>query len=603
MPQKRGGGSSEPIPPVGAMVRERGQITYQQFGTSSYLESSASHSKSSIRQNCCNIQRQQDSPILYSQTGRHQVLASVPPSEGTAGVGRTEQDPLNPSICSGVCQCCRGPTQQEATSTEYGMDSVSSSVSSSVVSVGDTVPRSFCNLPQPQTSQVHLSPSRSTSLGSRCNASRLVAQGPVRVSTFRSNQACNQQDEDFCKLQNDSSGSLVATKGMVSRSVGPSFRHSQAVTLQERATQTATVREASSQPPRAKPSRLETLHLLLRNKGLSRDTFDPIFKARCKATNQLYQRQWLTYWSWCREKGVSCTRTSINNICKFILFLRRKKKFSVQTIKGYRSMLASMLRHLDFDISHNQDLSDIIRSFQIETPKRSKNLQWNLDVVLKHLTSNKFEPLDHTSLLNLTKKTIFLLALATAHRVSELQGLSRKVGFSSEGALISWRHSFRAKNDTKCKSLPRHFLVKSLQDLVGQEEEALLCPVRALRIYLKRTKGFVNKAHVNLFCSPRKPTLPMSKGGISYFIRMLIKEAHKELDENYCPLIKVRAHDVRAVATSYNFHKNLSLETVINAARWRCKSVFATHYLKDVEISYDECCALGPIIAAGSVVA
>ena len=65
-------------------------------------------------------------------------------------------------------------------------------------------------------------------------------------------------------------------------------------------------------------------------------------------------------------------------------------------------------------------------------------------MVLDFLCSNKFEPLR-----DLTRKTLFLLTLALAKRVSEMQALSSNVGFTKEGAIISLMLGFRAKNDNK----------------------------------------------------------------------------------------------------------------------------------------------------------
>ena len=66
------------------------------------------------------------------------------------------------------------------------------------------------------------------------------------------------------------------------------------------------------------------------------------------------------------------------------------------------------------------------------------------------------------------------------------------------------------------------------------------------------------------------------------------------------PSLRVKAHDTRGVATSLNFMKILSLDKVVEAASWRTNSVFASHYLKDVEIVYENCRALGHFIAAGN---
>ena len=120
-------------------------------------------------------------------------------------------------------------------------------------------------------------------------------------------------------------------------------------------------------------------------------------------------------------------------------------------------------------------------------------------IIIIIICSDKFEPLDKIPLEELTKKTLFLLALALAKRVSELQALSKDVGFIKEGALVSLLLEFRAKNDNKAKSLPRNFIVKGLSHLVGPEEERKLCPVRALRAYLDRTKDLRQYQVRNLF--------------------------------------------------------------------------------------------------------
>ena len=187
--------------------------------------------------------------------------------------------------------------------------------------------------------------------------------------------------------------------------------------------------------------------------------------------------------------------------------------------------------------------------------------------------------------------------------MSEIQALSCNVGFSAQGAHVSLLPHFRAKNDNLCKGLPRFFAIKSLTELVGPEEEACLCPVRALKTYLARIQGEVGKAHPHLFVSPRNPKLPLSKNGISYFLRTLIREAHVNINVDNFPVLKVKLHEVRAVTTSVNFKKNLSLESVMLAAQWRCNSVFAAHYLKDIEISYESCKSLGPFVSAGTVIA
>ena len=105
-----------------------------------------------------------------------------------------------------------------------------------------------------------------------------------------------------------------------------------------------------------------------------------------------------------------------------------------------------------------------------------------------------------------------------------------------------------------------------------------------------------------LFVSPRNPRRPSSKNAISFFIKELVREAHRSLCPELMPIFKVKIHELRAVSTSVSFAHNLSLESVMNAAQWRCNSVFASHYLKEVSIEYENCRTLGPLIAAGTVI-
>ena len=596
------GGGHELSSCIRPMVKRREQAPYQQLGAFGHLESSQEPSSFGPIQDSGGVLRQSDGPVLHQETRGHKILALVSFGERTPVVDRGEQHLPDTSICPRSAKCFSGSVEQEEPSNKYGMDSLSSSMQSSVGPVGSSLCRPVCDLSEPSSAQVCGSPYRSGGLGSRRHAVGLVQLGPLCLPSVCNSKASSQQIQGLPESQDDPNSSILASKRMVPGSVRSVSRCTQTSSSKAKSTQTAFVGPSTSKPPRSKPDRLETLHSVARAKGLSGIVRGRLVKAKRVSTNNLYQRQWAVYWRWCRDKGLSATRTSVNNICEFIIFLAEKKKLSVGVLKGYRSMLSTILRHQDFDLASNKDITEVIRSYQIELPNRTRKIEWNLDVVLKYLVSRKFEPLSESSLEYLTKKTLFLLALATAHRVSELQAVSRKVGFSREGAVISFLHSFRAKNDTKCKALPRHYLVKSLQDLVGNEEEALLCPVRAIRVYLVRTKVLVNNAHCNLFCSVRSPDHPMSKNGISFLIRQLIKEAHAELHEDFCPPLKVRAHDVRAVSTSFNFFKNLSLDDVIKAAMWRCRSLFASHYLKDVEIVYEDCCALGPLVTAGSIV-
>ena len=122
---------------------------------------------------------------------------------------------------------------------------------------------------------------------------------------------------------------------------------------------------------------------------------------------------------------------------------------------------------------------------------------------------------------------------------------------------------------------------------MGLDEDLLLCPVRCLREYVKRTLG--------LFVSPRNPSRVMSKNAISYFLREVIAESGASKEPGVVPC----AHSIRGVATSTAFHRNWSVSVVLDAACWRSSSVFASFYFRDLQFDFDGLCSLGPFVAAG----
>ena len=263
---------------------------------------------------------------------------------------------------------------------------------------------------------------------------------------------------------------------------------------------------------------------------------------------------------------------------------------------GYRSMLSAVFRSVLPEISTSAVLHDLLRSFRVEAPIRSVTPpSWDLLKVLEFLKSSVFEPLHQASLRDLTRKTLFLTALASAKRVSELQALSRTVSFSSSAAAVSYVPEFLAKTESAVRPLPRTFAIQSLSDFAaGLPDEMLLCPVRALSEYVARTSRFVNRPR-RLFVSSRSLSRAMSKNGISYLLREVIVHSGASSNDVAAP----KAHSIRGIATSSAFFKNWSLSSVLEAASWRSSTVFTSFYLKDVQYIFEGVRSLGPFVAAG----
>ena len=65
-----------------------------------------------------------------------------------------------------------------------------------------------------------------------------------------------------------------------------------------------------------------------------------------------------------------------------------------------------------------------------------RSSSWDLDKILEYLSGPPFEPLVDASFRNKTRKALFLLAMATAKRVGEIQALSFSVSHQGDDLVL-----------------------------------------------------------------------------------------------------------------------------------------------------------------------
>ena len=138
---------------------------------------------------------------------------------------------------------------------------------------------------------------------------------------------------------------------------------------------------------------------------------------------------------------------------------------------------------------------------------------------------------------------LFLLALATAKRVGELQALSRAVAYCGKDLSLSYLPEFVAKTESERNPLPRSFLVRSFEEFVGDlPEDRLLCPARAICVYLRLMENLRTRPRTH-FVSPSCPSWALSKNALFSFIRRVIIDSGA-VEEGVSP----HAHSVRGVS-------------------------------------------------------
>ena len=353
-------------------------------------------------------------------------------------------------------------------------------------------------------------------------------------------------------------------------------------------------------------SRIEIVKKSLSTAGYSAAVAARMAGAVRPSTARLYQSKWSIFTAWCGRRHVEPLSVSLPVIADFLLFLRDEKRFTVPTIKGYRSALALALKPHGIDISSSVDLTALVRSFSLEKPIREiRPPSWDLSVVLSSFLVHPYEPLDEAPMMLLSHKAAFLLALASAKRVSEIQAFLGSVLHKEDWSSVTLQldPGFLAKTQISYdSSSSSSMVIPALSRSVGSEEEDLkLCPVRAIRTYLRRTRKLRGK-NDRLFLPVIGKKSFVSKNTISRWISSAIKRAYASISEEHRTLHSVKAHEVRAIATSWHFAHNQSLEAVMSAASWRGHSTFSSFYMRDVSLMKEDVHTLGPVVAALAIV-
>ena len=151
---------------------------------------------------------------------------------------------------------------------------------------------------------------------------------------------------------------------------------------------------------------------------------------------------------------------------------------------------------------------------------------------------------------------------------------------------------FLAKNQLPSVK-PDPIVVPSLARICKREHlDRLLCPVRSLKFYFKMTSSY-RQNRTRLFL-PIKGNQGISKDTISRWISYTTKR-----DISF---LKIKAHEVRALLSSWAFFDKVPLNDILQAAVWNRSSTFARFYLRDLSQQAENLQILGPIVVVQKVV-
>ena len=469
--------------------------------------------------------------------------------------------------------------------------------------------RPICHEVQPQVTSVCLSSTGYPGSSSGCIHSAMGGSGRIRLPTDRHIGQSGGEATGLPVQETHSDCPGVAQHALV-LGLGDHVQSDPSQPAQPaQSADTALQSDPSQKSDKSKSPCLAPRASKIREQGFSETVAARIEAPQRRSTRSVYEAKWAIFTKWCVTNQVDFRSPPVKSVADFLMYLFEDKKLQPSTIDGYRSAIADKLGNTTVNISKDDNLTRLLESFHRDRPKGRRGIpSWNLSLVLHQLTKAPFEPLRGASLKHLTFKAVFLLALGSGKRRSEIHAWQHKnIRHQSDWSKVSLfpSPSFLSKNQL-AREGPESVAPVVIPALAPTLDKSLksdrsLCPVRALRYYLDRTSDL--RQHKELvFVSFKKGfDKDISPATISSWIKQTVILCYELSDHQAHTLHQVKAHDVRAFAASKAFQSGVSLDQILSACHWKSHNTFTQFYLKDVAWADSELYHLGPVVAAQQI--
>ena len=481
--------------------------------------------------------------------------------------------------------------------------------SSYMQQVAPTSDRSICHEVQQQVTSVCFASTGLPSSSSRCTQSAMGEPGRIRLPTSSHFGQSGGEATGLTLQENHSDCSGVAQHALVLGSSDHVQSDPTEPAQSAQSVDTTFQSDPSQKSDKPKSPCMAPRATAIKEQGFSEAVVTRIEAPQRGSTRSVYEAKWTIFTKWCITNQVDFRSPPVKSVADFLMYLFEDRKLQPSTIDGYRSAIADKLGNSTLNISKDENLTRLLDSFHRDRPKGRRGIpSWNLSLVLHQLTKAPFEPIKEASLKYVTFKAVFLLALDSGKRRSEIHAWqNRNIRHQSDWSKVSLypSPSFLSKNQL-AKEGPECVTPVVIPALAPTLDKSLksdrsLCPVRALRYYLDRTSDIrQNKGLV--FVSFKKGfDKDISPATISSWIKQTVILCYELSDQEAYTLHQVKAHDVRAFAASKAFQFGISLEQILSACHWKLHNTFTQFYLKDVAWADSELYHLGPVVAAQQI--
>ena len=394
---------------------------------------------------------------------------------------------------------------------------------------------------------------------------------------------------EYCENQKGGGGSnsntsLVASPGMVSHGAG-SPGGSPNLSPPEQGPPQGDRRRIPPFPAEPPLSCLEAQRQTLQAGGLSKGAAKTIGQALRPSTKALYQRKWDNFVLWCEVRDFHPLHCTIEKILEYLESLK-DVDLKYNTIVSHVSALSNCLPLFDGSpIGACPLVCRWLRGYKAgNPPRRNLSPPWDLAVVLAALREPPYEPLESAPFKWLTLKTAFLIAITSVRRVSELQALCSVPPFVSvnpRSVRMRVNPAFCPKTATALAldgKIELHQFPSRLKTPLDREYNKN-CPVRAVTLYLKRSKSYRKDNQFFVAFGENKLGLAVTRQTISRWISDVIKLAYSSMGKP--DPIKANPHTTRGVAATYAELARAGMPAICEAATWSSTLSFARHYRLD----------------------
>ena len=591
------------------LVSARKQVAHKLLRTKSRVVSTKKIPTFSARKGRPDCHRQHYGCSIHQQGRRYEVRLTLCPSLAAPMLVQPQSNSTEGQTHSWPSECnCRQIVSPKAGHSD-GVVPPSRDLRPPLSNLALSPSGHVCNKVQLQASSICVPNSRPKGLVSGCSDIVLGGPGHVPLPPSVSDGEGGQQAVRSLVSQSNPDCPGMAQHALV---LGPSGAICEGSSLSSTPPRSSdpTFQQGTSQgSDKPKSPCLAPRAQTIKEWGFSSPVASRIEAPQRRSTRTVYEAKWAVFIRWCETSQVDFRNPSIKQIADFLLHLFQEKNLQPSTIDGYRSAIADKLGNTSINVGKDDNLTRLLDSFHRDRPKGRRGVPaWNLSLVLHQLTKAPFEPLRKASLKHLTFKTVFLLALASGKRKSEIHvWLNKNIRHQADWSKVSLypSPSFLAKNHL-AKEGPEcvaPVVIPALAPTLDKslKEDRSLCPVRALRYYLDKTQDLRTGKELVFVSFKQGFDRDISPATISSWIKQTVVLCYDLSDQESLTLHQVKAHDVRAFAASKAFQGGISLDQILAACHWKSHNTFTQFYLKDVAWADKELFHLGPVVAAQQI--